>query len=262
MLMTAILLRTTFATLVAFAGGALGVALGSAAARRIQVLVFGAMGVLLAVTVCDVLPDAKEILNWPQLVLSAASGYALFWVIGKYVYHLCPSCAFSAFDEATTQRLSQTVVLLMVALGIHSAMDGLAVVVGDRVLGRPNLGVLFAVSFHKLPEGLALALLLLGAGYGRRQAFLWTVAIEATTELGGLIGLFALRDVSLHWLGLIFGHVGGGFLYLVASTLGVFRKSLGGQGRGSLPSRPLVVSSSLGFAVTAVLIWTFSRITH
>ena len=59
-------------------------------------------------------------------------------------------------------------------------MDGVAVVVGDAVAGRPNLALLLAVSFHKFPEGLALALLLLGAGYSRRTALLWTLGIEST----------------------------------------------------------------------------------
>ena len=177
--MTFLLLRSTLATLIAFGGGALGVALGQVAPRRLTLLVYAAMGALLAVTVFDVLPDAKSLLSWPAFLLASASGYALFWALGKYVYHLCPACSVGAFDQATTARLGQTVVLLMIALGLHSAMDGVAVVVGDTVAGRPNLAVLLAVSFHKFPEGLALALLLLGAGYGRRTALLWTLGIES-----------------------------------------------------------------------------------
>ena len=59
--MTYLLLRSTIATLVAFTGGALGVLLGDAAAERLRVLVYAAMGALLAVTVFDVLPDAKDL---------------------------------------------------------------------------------------------------------------------------------------------------------------------------------------------------------
>ena len=169
--MAFILLRTTLATLIAFGGGAVGAALEKLAERRLNLLVYAAMGVLLAVTVCDVLPDAKSLLSWPVFLLAASSGYALFWAIGKYVYHLCPSCAVGAFDQAAMQRLGQSAVLLMVALGIHSTMDGIAVVVGDEIAGRPNLAVLFAVSFHKFPEGLALVLLLIGAGTRAARRF-------------------------------------------------------------------------------------------
>ncbi len=76
----------------------------------------------------------------------------------------------------------------MVALGIHSAMDGVAVVVGNEITGRPDLPLLLAVGFHKLPEGLALALLLLGAGYSRRSALLWTWGIEVHDGMGRTAG--------------------------------------------------------------------------
>jgi zinc transporter ZupT len=256
--MTFLLLRSTLATLIAFGGGALGVLLGRAAPRRLNLLVYAAMGALLAVTMFDVLPDAKSLLSWPAFGLAGASGYGLFWVLGKYVYHICPSCSISAFDKATTDRLGQSVVLLMAALGLHSAMDGVAVVVGDKVAGRPNVALLLAVSFHKFPEGLALALLLLGAGYSRRTALLWTVGIESTTELGALIAVFGLRDLPLPRLGLLFAHVGGGFVYLVATTLGLFTRPRGPRPAGGL-SVPFFASGGLAFTLTAGLIWGLRR---
>lgn len=227
--MAVLLLRSTLATLVAFTGGALGVWLGRVAARRLPLLVILAMAALLAVTLLDVLPDAKAFLTWPLFLAGTASGYALFWVVGRYVYHLCPACSIGAFDEATTERLSRSVLLLMVALGLHSAMDGVAVVVGDEITGRPNLALLLAVSLHKLPEGLALALLLVGAGYGRRKALGWTWAIESTTELGALLAVLGLRHVSPLGLGLLMAHVGGGFVYLIVTTVGTFAPHWGRQ---------------------------------
>lgn len=206
----------------AFAGGALGVSLGKVAPHHMKALVYTAMAALLGVTLFDVLPDAKSLLNWPQFLIAGASGYALFWAVSKYVYHICPSCSISSFDQQTTERLGQNVVLLMIALGIHSMMDGAAVVVGDRISAHPDLALLVAVSVHKLPEGLALALLLLGAGYSRRSAMLWTIAIESSTEFGALIGVLSLRHASLFYMGLLFAHVGGSFIYLIVTTLGLF----------------------------------------
>ena len=244
--------------LVAFGGGILGVALGKMAPHRLNLLVYAAMGALLAVTAFDILPDAKALLTWPLFVMAAASGYALFWVLGKYVWHVCPACSVSAFNQATTERLGRSVLLLMVALGLHSAMDGLAVVVGDQIAGHPNWMVLFAVAFHKLPEGLALALLLLGAGYSRRSALLWTFAIEATTETGALVGILGLRHVSLGTLGLVFAHVGGGFVYLLVTTLGLFPPS---PERRFAPrtALPFAASSGLAFTVTAGLMLLLHR---
>ncbi len=215
--MNPILLRTTLATLIAFAGGALGVALGQSVARRLTLLIYIAMAALLGVTVCDVLPDAKSVLSWPAFLAAVASGAALFWLVSRYIYHVCPACSFS--PTASISPLGIRTTLLMVALAIHSTLDGLAVGVGDELAGRPDWAVLLAVAIHKLPEGLALALLLIGSGYTPRKALLWTCAVESTTEIGGLLGITALRDAPRVGLGLLFGHVGGGFLYLVGSTI-------------------------------------------
>ncbi len=251
--MTLLLLRTTVATLLAFAGGAVGVAV-SGAERHLRTWVYAAMGALLAVTCFDVLPDAKALLSWPAFLLAAASGAFLFFLVGHYIAHICPSCALDAFDDAALQRLSQSVVLLMVALGLHSAMDGIAVVVGDTLTGRANVAVLLAVGLHKVPEGMALALLLRGAGFAPRRALLCTCGIESATELGGLVGVLCLRHAPLHTLGLVFAHVGGGFLYLVGSTLGL-TVSRRAQSVLRPPAPRLIVSASLAFAATAGLIW-------
>ena len=244
--------------LIAWTGGGIGVWLGNAAAERLRLLVYAAMGTLLAVTVFDVLPDAKELLSWAQFLGATASGTLLFWVIGKYVYHLCPACAIGSFDQAAAARLGQSVLLLIIALSLHSAMDGIALVVGDKITGRPNVALLFAVSFHKLPEGLALALLLIGAGYTRSKAFWLTVGIESATEMGALLGVFGLRHAPLLVLGLLFAHVGGGFVYLVASTLGLFspRRNEGRTARGATQ---FALSSGTAFTLTALLIWTLRR---
>jgi len=220
--MADLLLRTTIATLVAFGGGALGIGLGGVASSRLKLLVYLALGGLLAITLLDVLPDAKFLLSWPAFGLASVSGFGLFWAMSRYVAPICPACAFSAFDSETGLKLGRTVTLLLLALSLHCAMDGMAVVIGDQITGHPNLFLLLAVSFHKLPEGLALSLLLLGAGYSRRSAMLWTLAVESMTEIGALLGIFGLRHVAPFWQGLVFAHVGGGFLYLVTSALGLF----------------------------------------
>ena len=102
-----------------------------------------------------------------------------------------------------------------------------------------------ALCIHKVPEGLALGSLLIGAGLHRSAALRWVAAVEATTLLGGVIGYFFLSNISTFWLALIMAHVGGGFLYLAAhAVLGEMLKH----------GKALVVTSfSAGVALIAIL---------
>src|ERR1700681_1784658 len=202
-------LHPAIATLFAFAGVALGVALRKIALHRLSLLVAAAMGTLLAVTLFDVLPDAKQFLTWPTLFLACASGYILLWIIGKYVYHVCPACAVNDLERANPQ-LAQTATMLMVALGLHCTMDGLGIAFGDNLLGHPDVGLVAGISVHKVPEGLALILLLLGAGIDRKKAITWALGVESMTIVGGVVGFYLVSTTSTLWLGILFAHVAGG----------------------------------------------------
>jgi zinc transporter ZupT len=211
------LLQPAVATLFAFVGIAAGVALREIALHRLSLLVAAAMGTLLAVTIFDVLPDAKQFLGWPTLVLACASGYLLLWVIGKYVYHVCPACAVNELNQQAGRELAKTA-MMMVALGVHCTMDGLGIVFGDNLLGHPDLGLLAGLSVHKVPEGLALILMFLGAGFERKKAIAWALGVESMTLAGGAIGSYLVTSTSTFWLGVLFAQVGGGFFYMIAST--------------------------------------------
>jgi len=96
-----------------------------------------------------------------------------------------------------------------------------------------------------VPEGLALGSLLIGAGFRRASAFGWVASVEATTLLGGVVGVFFLGNVSIFWLALIMAHVGGGFIYLAAhAVLGEMLK----HGKGFV-----LVSFLVGIGVIGLL---------
>ncbi len=125
--------------------------------------------------------------------IAAATGYALFLFISKYVHHVCPACAASHFDADATRHFSEIATALIVALAIHSTTDGLALGIQQEApsTDATKWSLFSALCIHKVPEGLALGSLLIGAGLQRSGALGWVAAVEATTLLGGVIGISA-----------------------------------------------------------------------
>ena len=113
---------------------------------------------------------------------------------------------------------------------------------GGRLLG---VSLVMAVGVHKVPEGLALGALLLGAGFNRTQVVLRVAAVEATTFLGGMAGWLFLRNISAVWVELVVAHAPGGFLFLaVHAVLGEIVKE----------HKALVLTSfGAGFSATGTL---------
>jgi len=208
-------IRVVLAFLMAVAGGVISSAI-AVSHERLCRMISRAAGTLLGVTVFSIIPESYEALTAWQLVIALATGYAVFFLISRYVFHVCPACAASHFDEAATHRFSEIATVMVIALGIHSTMDGLALALGKEaeMAGSIDATLLLAICIHKVPEGLALCALLLAAGFSRTAALGWVAAVEATTLLGGAIGLWLVPQVSNIWLDLLLVHVGGGFIFL------------------------------------------------
>lgn len=244
--------RVLTATFFADLGAGLGSAFGSIAPRRLHLMVWIAAGAMLAVTAFDVFPEAASAIGVGRTFLAAASGYALLWTISRYVYHVCPSCAIAELGDGSGLGVGRGVPLMMVALGVHSLLDGVALTAD--VNGHSDLGMLLGISLHKLPEGLALTLLLTGAGLSRKRALLASLGIESLTALGGILGHLALGHVGPFWPAFVTAHVAGGFLYLIGTTATSARN-------GSLPAprKTLLLAGGASFALVAVFLLGFGH---
>ena len=175
-----------------------------------------AAGTLLGVTLFIIIPESMETLSLLSLVAALASGYAVFFLVSRYVFHVCPACAASHFDEAATHHFSEIAAAMILALGLHSTLDGLALSWGmdGKMAGNVDFSLVAAICIHKVPEGLALGALLMASGFSRLRTIGLVAAVESTTLIGGALGLWLQPQASARWIALIPAHIGGGFIFL------------------------------------------------
>src|SRR5438876_5416770 len=140
----------------ALAGGLISTSL-RLAHKPLCALISLAAGTLLGVTIFAILPESLSDSPWWSVALAAATGYALFFFISKYVHHVCPACAASHFDADATQHFSEIASALIVGLAIHSTTDGLALGIQGETpaTGAAKWSLFSALCIHKVPEGLA-----------------------------------------------------------------------------------------------------------
>lgn len=172
-------------------------------------------GALFGAAAFSILPEAVGALSFIELIIALVSGYFVFWLISKYYFHVCPACSASHFDEQTTKRFSEIVLLMITALSFHSFFDGVALTNGGDHLHGDSNSIFFAIAVHKIPEGLALASLMLGAGYRRIKIITYVTLVELTTVLGAIAGVFLIKaEISHVVFGLLMAHIAGGFIFL------------------------------------------------
>jgi len=167
----AVMIRVVPAFLLAMVGGAIS-AMVAVSHQRLCSLISLAAGTLLGVTLFSIIPEVFTALLFWQFLLALVSGYVVFSLISHYIFHVCPACAASHFDEAVTHRFSEIAMAMVIALSLHSTMDGLALAFGIESATSEGLdaSLLLAICVHKVPEGLALCALLLASGFRRASA--------------------------------------------------------------------------------------------
>jgi zinc transporter ZupT len=211
----AVAFRVFLAFALALLGGAISFTIAISHERLCRLISLAA-GTLMGVTLFSIVPESYAAMSLWQLAAALISGYLVFSLVSRFVFHVCPACAASHFDEATTHRFSEIATAMVIALSLHSTLDGLALALGkeSNMAGGLDASLLLAICIHKIPEGLALCALLLAAGLSRIRALGWVAAVEATTIFGGAMGLWAAPRISYIWLDLVVAHVGGGFIFL------------------------------------------------
>jgi len=213
-----LLLRVLAATGAAVLGAGIALPVKQTSHKVMCALVSFAAGGLFAVTAFHIMPESFELAGFYAAAGATAVGLALFWIVGRYLYFVCPAC-YASHQESGYLRLGW---LMITTMALHSLTDGFAITAGhEAALHHSNklgLLILLAVSYHKVPEGLALMGVARMSGFSKAKAFIITVLVETTTGLGALIGLLVL-GAPPYTLGILLGFIGGSFLYVVLFAL-------------------------------------------
>lgn len=219
--------------------------------EKLCALISFSAGGLLGAAVFTLIPESLNSINTLEVILGILSGYLLFWLLTKYYSHVCPACSASHFDERTAKKFSEIARALLIALSIHSFLDGVAVSTKGAIENISNTSVFIAILTHKFPEGLALASMMFSANYTKNKIFMYVFAVEMVTVLGAITGSIVLKSyVSEILISAVMAHISGGFIFL--SSHAVFGEMLKNH-------RKLVVTT---FVLGLLLIFVISKFAH
>lgn len=190
------------------AGGGLGLRLH----RELQTAIALSGGIVVAVALFDLIPEAFEAVGDEDRVMSlVGAGFVLFFVAHRYlVLH-------HRDDPEETQAHSRVGALSAAALAVHTFTDGLAIGLAFGLDTATGVLVLLAVMSHDFADGLNAVTFILRQGGSRRSAVRWLALVAVAPLLGAALG--AAVDVSEHTLGQLLALYAGIFLYIGASDL-------------------------------------------
>jgi zinc transporter ZupT len=200
--------------LLTVAGGAAGIWLAEIPSLARRVVPFSG-GLVLGVALFWMLPEIATDSGWTWGVAGVLAGFALLWCVDKFLYPVCPACAHTHDHQKCSARLHGFAAPLMIASGVHSMMDGWALTISQQQ-GQAGLKTAFTVgiAIHKLPEGLALGVLLLTALGSAWRAGVAVAAVQAMMLVGGVAALYAGPYLGRQWMAGRLAAAAGAFVYL------------------------------------------------
>lgn len=200
-------------------------------------------GVLIGVALFWVLPETADYLSWIQALAWIGAGFAALWVVDRFVYPVCPACSHPHDHDHCSADLHGFAPPLLIAAAIHSALDGWSISAAN---GSAHLGTPFvlAIAIHKIPEGLALGVIVRAAMESRRAVLGWCLLAESATALGAVLEWGLAPYLSTQVLHALLAIAGGTFLYLGGHAVhGEFRRR--GMATGFLPALAGIASPSV-----------------
>jgi zinc transporter, ZIP family len=180
--------------------------------RDLQTLIALTGGVVVAVALFNVLPEAMEATGDPDRVaaLMGAGFLAFFLAERALVLH--------HRDEPELARAHGQVGALGAAgLSLHSFVDGLGIGFAFNLSTGTGLLVFMAVISHDFADGLNTVSFILRQSDDRKRAIRWLTVDAAAPLLGAIVG--SLLTVSEYTLGQLLAVYAGFFLFMGATDL-------------------------------------------
>lgn len=205
------LLTSVIVYLVALAGIVAGVRLTAVPVISRRMVPFSG-GVLLGIAVFWVMPEMAEFFGWPVVILWVSGGFAGLWIVDRYIYTVCPACSHSHDHDSCSTRLHGFAGPMLIASGLHSFLDGWMLPAAQQ----SDLGTAFVlgIALHKIPEGIALGVIVRAALTSKSRTLLSCAAVEALTIVGAGAEILAAPYLGPMWIHGLLALAAGSFLYL------------------------------------------------
>lgn len=238
---------STLAGLATGVGAILVVLFGRPSRRLLSVMLGIAGGLMLAISVFELLPEATELGNHTTTVVGFIFGAGLMALLDMVLPHLhknlrtpevgaignlegalhtascqerdrCCGHRQPAFDIGQMANMYYCGLFLAIGIGLHNLPEGLAVGAGYSNSAALGATIALSLALHNIPEGMVTAAPLRVAGVNKWLVIAIATAAGLVTPIGTFIGAL-LTSISPGFIGISMAFAAGAMIYIVSDEL-------------------------------------------
>ncbi|MCC3144243.1 ZIP family metal transporter [Halanaerobium sp. Z-7514] len=180
-------------------------------------------GIMLAISVFELMPEAVELGSLSIALIGFLLGALMMYALDIFVPHSHLSSS-EKLDVENPEKLKvkdpmlRTGFLIFLGIALHNLPEGLAIGAGFESSPEAGIYIAMAIALHNIPEGLAIAGPLKSGGSKTLMLFAFTLFAGLMTPLGTMIGMF-IFNVSPIFVGGSLAFAAGAMVYIVNDEL-------------------------------------------
>ena len=162
-------------------GGLLGMFFGS---KMISNTLSYTGGLMIGIVFFDLFPLAVSIINLFTGIIWIIIGVLVISILDNLLDRKLQS------KNKTNQKLINTGIIILIAMGFHNFLEGLAIGSTQNINQRIGLLVAITIAIHDIPEGMAVAAPLAGGKIKKIKIIFLTIFSGLSTIFGAVFGLW------------------------------------------------------------------------
>jgi len=222
---------------------------GEPGKKALSALLGFAGGIMLAISVFELMPEAVENGSMITAITGFVLGSLMMFGLDKVIPHShLSSSADLAVENSDKIKVEDSILrtgyLILFGITLHNLPEGLAIGAGLESSPEVGLYIAIAIALHNIPEGLAIAGPLKVGGVSNGKLFLFTLGAGLMTPVGALIGLLFFNISTIFIAGSL-AFAAGAMVYIVNDELIPQANSL----HSHFANAGIIVGLLIGFSI-------------
>lgn len=188
-----------------------------------------ASGVMLTVSILDLIPEAITLLNYKSIIEILI--ITVFMVLGSLLTRKIDKC-MPEVDNNSKKGLYRIGIISMFAIIMHNIPEGIATFMTTSTNLSLGLSLTIAIALHNIPEGISIAVPIYYSTGNRKKAMFYTLVSAISEPFGALLAFLFLKPFMNNLvMGLLMAVIAGimsyiSFFELLPKSLSYKNKSL------------------------------------
>lgn len=188
-----------------------------------------ASGVMLTVSILDLIPEAITLLNYKSIIEILI--ITVFMVLGALLTRKIDKC-MPEVDNNSKKGLYRVGIISMFAIIMHNIPEGIATFMTTSTNLSLGLSLTIAIALHNIPEGISIAVPIYYSTGNRKKALFYTFVSAISEPFGALLAFLFLKPFMNNLvMGLLMAMIAGimsyiSFFELLSKSLSYKNKSL------------------------------------